>query len=52
MDNGKIPVNTYFDFSKAFDTLHFKILLTKMKYYGIKGSAYNLLVIYKLSSKT
>ena len=26
MDNGKIPENIYFDISRAFDTLDFKIL--------------------------
>ena len=49
MDNGKIPVNIYFYLSKAFDTLDFKILLKNlyiMEYYGIKGSAYNLLESY------
>ena len=46
MDNGKITVNISFDISKAFDTLDFKILLIKIEYYGIKGSAYNLLESY------
>ena len=48
MDNGKIPVNIYLDLSKAFDTLDFKILLKKLEYYGIIGSAYNLLENYQV----
>ena len=40
MDNGKIPVNIYLDLSKSFDTFD------TLEYYGIKGSAYNLLESY------
>ena len=34
MDSNKIPTAVYLDFSKAFDTLSFEILLNKLKYYG------------------
>ena len=34
MDSNKIPTAVYLNFSKAFDTLSFEILLNKLKYYG------------------
>ena len=46
MDNGKLPLNIYLDMSKAFDTLDHKILLSKLKYYGINGIALNLFESY------
>ena len=33
MDNNNTPVNIYIDLSKAFDTLNYFILLSKLKYY-------------------
>ena len=35
MDQPKMPVNVYIDLSKAFDTLNFDVLLSKLKYYGL-----------------
>ena len=39
LDQGITPINIYLDLSKAFDTLDHDILLTKLQYYGVNGSA-------------
>ena len=39
LDNSKIPISVFLDLSKAFDTLDHSILTTKLKYYGINGTA-------------
>ena len=39
LDKGDIPIAIFLDLSKAFDTLDHKILLSKLNYYGVKGTA-------------
>ena len=46
MDNEELPINIYLDLSKAFDTLDHGILLDKLKYYGVRGTAANLFDSY------
>ena len=46
LDKGKTPINVYLDLSKAFDTLDHNILLHKLKYYGIEGTALCLFESY------
>ena len=46
IDKNNIPVNIYIDQSKAFHTLNYFILLSKLKYYGVNGCASKLLCSY------
>ena len=46
LDNSHIPCAIFLDLSKAFDTLNYKILLRKLKYYGLGNVAYNLIENY------
>lgn len=41
LDEGKSPFCVFIDLSKAFDTIDHKILLTKLKYYGLDNKAVN-----------
>ena len=51
MDNNNNSVNINIDLSKAFDTLNYFILLSKLKCYGVNGCANKLLCSY-LSGKS
>ena len=45
MDNDEIPFSVFLDLSKAFDTID-KILLEKLKHYGIEGIPFQLFKSY------
>ena len=51
MEAGKIPANVYVDLSKAFDTLVFGVLLFKLKYYSVTGTALDLMKSYLTNRK-
>ena len=46
MNENHCPVNIYLDLSKAFDSLYYDILLSKLKYYGLQWKALQLLKSY------
>ena len=46
MDDNQIPGAIYLDLSKAFDTVNFDILLSKLKFYGVVGTPLKLLDNY------
>ena len=51
LDKGLSPMNIYLDLSKAFDTLDHDILIHKLQYYGVSGSALRLFKNYLTERK-
>ena len=51
LDNGNCAVGIYLDFQKAFDTVDHNILLDKLHWYGIRGSAHKRFCSYLLNRK-
>ena len=51
MDQDNIPLNIYIDLSKAFDTIDHKILLHKLKYYGLNANSSKLIENYLTNRK-
>ena len=51
LDKGITPMNIYLDLSKAFDTLDHDILLNKLQYYRVSGSALRLFKNYLMERK-
>ena len=51
LDKGQTPMNIYLDLSKAFDTLDHDILINKLQYYGVHGSALRLFKNYLTERK-
>ena len=41
MDNGKLTGVVFLDIRKAFDSIDHKILLKKLKFYGVVGAEYD-----------
>ena len=41
LDNNNYVFSLFLDFKKAFDSVDHKILLSKLKHYGIRGTCYN-----------
>ena len=51
IDGKYTSINIYIDLSKAFDTLHFDILLHKLYYYGVTSVSFELIRSYLTNRK-
>ena len=50
LDNNNYVFSLFLDFKKAFDSVNHKILLSKLKHYGIRGTCYNWFESYLTDS--
>ena len=50
-ENNLRCIAIFLDFSEAFDTIDFNMLLTKLEHYGIRGSFHSLIQLY-LTNRT
>ena len=46
LENGEFGIGVFIDFRKAFDTVDHGIILDKLYYYGIRGSAHDWMKSY------
>ena len=51
LDKENIGCDVFVDLQKAFDTVEYDTLLAKLKHYGIRGMANNLLKSYLFNRK-
>ena len=51
LENGDYVIGVFLDFGKAFDTVDHEILLSKLCYYGIRGSELDWFVSYLMNRK-
>ena len=47
----KCTIGVFIDSKKAFDTIDYKLLLTKLEHYGIRGVAYDWIKSYLCERK-
>ena len=51
LDDGDLVFSLFLDFRKAFDSINIPILLSKLKFYGIRGPPFRLLESYLTNRK-